>query len=107
MQEEALLKAQQIVYNKNSYQKKQIDQHSQGSYQQVKKPNRSRQKKNNNSNISGLLSFKIESKEQLPSKFIKSLPQTISDITLSPYFRFAVIVNDYNSYHSNPNLQIP
>jgi RING-type zinc-finger len=53
------------------------------------------------------LSFKIQHKEIIPSRIIKPAPKTVSDITLSPYYRFAVSPGDYSLYSTDPNMFIP
>ena len=105
MQEDALLKAQQAMYAKHNYQKKQHE-FPQENYQ--KKNKGSRKKMKAMSNASELLGFKFEKREHLPSKSAsKPAPQMISDITLSPYYRFAVDPGDYSLYHSNPSMSLP
>lgn len=108
MQEDALLKTGPLAHPKKNYQKKKHDQFSQESYQSVPKVSRSRQKKKKQPNASELLSFKFETKEQMPPKMlVRRAPQGISDITLSPYFRFAVEAGDYSLYQNDPNMVIP
>jgi hypothetical protein len=67
---------------------------------------KSRPKKKTQSDASGLLGFKVEHKDHIPFRIPRTQPQAISDITLSPYYRFAVSPGNYRDYHSDPNLPI-
>jgi hypothetical protein len=103
MQEDALVKAQQLA-SKHSHSKKQFDGSKDAHSSSRHKPVRVRTKKKSHSNASSLLSFKVDHKEHLPSKLYRPAPQTITDLTLSPYFRFALIAGDYRSHHLDSNL---
>ena len=97
MQDE-IQKSQQILTSKSQYYKKQ-DPNSFKSKQKRPKP------KKFNSNASEYLSFKIEKKDPIVKTF-KPVIQTNNEITLSPYYRFAVKSGDYRQFHNDPNLAI-
>ena len=106
MQDESLIKAQQAAYAKHNYQKKHFEQHTSETHSNKKKPARSRQKKTNQS-ASGLLNFKYQAKEHIETRVTRPVPQSNTDITLSPYYRFAVSPGNYSIYHCDPNTVIP
>lgn len=103
MQDDIIAKSQQVMPQKFTYSKKQYDNFPQDpSYKNPSQP-KSKQKKKSNSNASGLLGFKVDHKEHIVSRISKPTQKMLSDITLSPYYRYSVIPGDYHIYHSDPS----
>lgn len=105
MQDDSIVKNQQLANQKFTYNKKH-DSLGQDQNFKRKKANKGKQRKKHHSNASGLLSFKIEQKEHIPSRISKPPPRVVSDITLSPYYRYSVLPGNYRDYHLDPSLSI-
>ena len=98
MQDEIIQKSQQISSFKSQHFKKQD--------QAFNKNNSKRSKvKKFNYSASEYLSFKVDKKDPIVKTF-KPKVQTNNEITLSPYYRFAVGPQDYKDFHADPNLPL-
>jgi hypothetical protein len=97
MQDDIIQKSQQIANHRQQFHRK-----PEGSFKN--NPKRSKGNKFNYS-ASEYLSFKVDKKETI-SKTFKPKVQTNNEITLSPYYRFAVQPADYRAHHSDPNLPV-
>lgn len=94
MQDE-IQKSQQMLASKPQFFKKQESSTFQGK--------KKRQKPKKFVSCTSEFSFKVEKKSQV-SKTYRPVVQTNNEITLNPYYRFAVKSGNYRPFHNDPNL---